>query len=135
MRRLFSLPTLALTLLLGGCFSFDSAISQRTGDEHILVGNYGWRLFNVIPLACGNATDPREEVQHGPWAFFRDDVTMDKVQRHLVNYAATRPEKELVDLTYHTTDSLFFSIPFLEIPVPIPYVLCYREIQISGTLQ
>lgn len=135
MSRLTAIPLLSLALLLGGCFSFDAAVSQRTGEEHVLVGNYGWRLFNIIPLVCGNATDPLVEVPHGPWAFFRDDVTMDKVQSRLVNYAATKSEKKLIDITYNAYDTLFFSIPGLQIPVPIPYLLCYREIQISGTLK
>ena len=125
----------ALAVGLGGCLSLDHATSKVTGVEHVVVSDYGWRLFNIIPLVCGNATDPLVEVPHGPWAFFRDDVTMDKVQSRLVNYAATKSEKKLIDITYNAYDTLFFSIPGLQIPVPIPYLLCYREIQISGTLK
>ena len=39
------------------------------------------------------------------------------------------------DLVYNNYDNVLFSIPFTNIPVPIPYLLCYREIQLSGVLK
>ncbi len=120
---------------LSGCFSFDSNVSVQTGEEHVLVSNFGWRLFNCIPIACGNATDPAGGKRFGPWAFFRDDVTMDKIQKRLADYAATRPEKELTSLAYHNYDTLFVSIPYTEVPIPIPYIVTYREIQLSGVMK
>ena len=127
------LPLLATLTTLAGCFSFDAATLPRTGDEHLVASNYGWYLFGSIPLVGGNATNP--ETRCGPWAFFRDDVTMDKIQGRLTSYAATKPDRQLVDLVYHTHNEIFFQIPFSEIPLPIPYVICYRQIQLSGTLK
>lgn len=133
MKRPATLLLAVAALALGGCFSFDAATLPRTGDEHVLVSNYGWYLFGCLPIVCGNATTPEERT--GPWAFFRDDVTMEKIQSRLTNYAARRQGRALGDLTYRVTDEIFFQIPFSEIPLPIPYIICYREIQLSGTLK
>ena len=136
MKRLMA--GISLALLLSGCYTVELAKAPVLGPDvegHVYIRNSGWNILGCIPLVCGNATDPLVEVPHGPWAFFRDDVTMDKVQSRLVNYAATKSEKKLIDITYNAYDTLFFSIPGLQIPVPIPYLLCYREIQISGTLK
>ncbi len=43
------------TLCLTGCFTVDTAPSKYTGGEHVMMNNYGWKLFNWIPLFCGNA--------------------------------------------------------------------------------
>lgn len=125
--------TTLATLCLSGCFSIDSSISQTTGDEHVIVANYGWRLFNVIPVFCGNATTPTFE-KKGLAVFFRDDVTMDKVQERFMEYTEKRG-KTPDNIVYHTYDSVLFDIPFTQIPVPIPYLFCYREIQISGVIR
>ena len=42
--------------------------------------------------------------------------------------------KDAKNLTYTSYDSVMFEIPGSNIPVPIPYLLTYREIQLSGVL-
>jgi len=125
---------LAVAIGLSGCFSIDHAVSPLSGNEHVLVSNYGWQLFNCIPIVCGNATDPRSPEYSSPWAFFRDDVTMDKIQERLLKHAEER-SKTPVELFYHNYDTVFISIPFTSVPIPIPYIVCYREIQLSGVLK
>lgn len=71
---------MCVTLCLTGCFSIDSADVPQTGEEHVHVANYGWYLFNIVPLACGNAA----EDPNLPSIFFRNDVTMDKVQQRFM---------------------------------------------------
>lgn len=115
-------------MCLSGCFSIDSAKMKSTGDEHVLVHNFGWQLFNCIPLACGNA----EPDASCPFVLFRDDVTMEKVQSRFAGYADGR---EIIDPTYHNNNSVFFNVAFLNVPFPIPYVLCYREVALSGTIR
>ena len=112
-------------LCLAGCFSLDTAPVRATGEEHVLVHNFGWRLFNCIPVVCGNA-DP--DASCG-CAFFRDDVTIEKVQAHLAAHAGGR---EIRCPVYHNSDSVFFNI--VGIPFPIPYVICYKEVSVSATL-
>lgn len=126
------LAALALATF-AGCFTIDSATSQTTGDEHVIVSNWGYRLFNIIPVFCGNATDPARD-DYGYVVFFRDDVTMDKVQARFVDYTNHRG-KTPDNIVYHTYDSVLFDVPFTQIPVPIPYLFCYREIQISGVIR
>ena len=134
MNKSARLALAALTAAMSGCCTIDYAVSPLSGNEHVLVTNYGWQLFNVIPIVCGNATDPRLPGGGAPWAFFRDDVTMDKVQDRLMRYAAER-NKTPTDLAYHNFDTIFISIPFTGVPIPIPYLVCYREIQLSGVLK
>lgn len=119
-----------LTLALAGCFSLETAELTKCGDENLLVTNYGWYLFNVLPVATGNAT----EGAVSPTVFFRNDVTMDKVQKRAQRYAEQK-QKQLSDLTYHNHSSVMFNIPGTDFPVPIPYVLTFREIQLSGVLK
>ena len=89
--------------------------SDVSGVEHIFVSDYGWKMFNCIPL-------------------FRSDITNDRVQKALFAEAAKR-HKTAVDLTYHNYDTVMLEIPLLYIPFPVPYVFCYHEIQLSGALQ
>ena len=111
-------------LCLSGCFSIDTARIKATGEEHVLVHNFGWRLFNWIPLVCGNASP---DASCGI-VLFRDDVTMDKVQNRFAAYANGR---EVINPTYHNRDSVFFDF----FGWPIPYIICYKEVALSGTLK
>ena len=127
---LFRVLAVAIAALcLGGCFSIERAALPCTNDEHVLVSNYGWYLFHFIPIACGNAKEDRWT----PWVHFRDDVTMDKVQRRFMMLAKD-PEEEIRNPTYTTYESVMLEIPGLNLPLPVPYLLTYREIQLSGII-
>ena len=126
------LPLLAFGawVALAGCFSIDVATNRVTHDRHVLVSSYGWYLFGKFPLVCGNIAAGRLS----PFAFFRDDVTLDKTQSRFMDYA--RKERLAPrDMTYHTNDQVLFTIPGSTISFPLPYFITYREIQLSGVLQ
>ena len=89
--------------------------SEVCGTEHIFVEDYGWKLLNWIPL-------------------FLSDITLERVQKELLAESARRG-KIATDLIYHTNDRVSFDIPLVVVTIPIPYILCYHEIQISGVLQ
>lgn len=112
---------------LTGCFSLDRGQFIRSNEEHVLVSNYGWYLFHYFPLVCGNANKDRWL----PWVMFRNDVQMDKIQGRFMDYAGERPAR---NLAYTTSDSVMLEIPGINLPLPIPYLLTYREIQLSGVL-
>ena len=131
---------LASSILLAGCFSMDvattsslekSALSPEDGSprEHIVVSNYGWYLFNWIPLACGNATPGASF----PWKFFSNQVTANLLHDQMMAYAAAK-NADVRDLAFFRDEKVIFDLPGTDFPLPIPYVLCYREIQFSGTL-
>lgn len=129
--RLAAVLALGVTFCLAGCFSIKTSTIDHAQHEHILVSNYGWYLFNLIPLACGNAS----EDAWTPWVHFRNDVTMAKIQRRFMDYARSHGGIDKADnLTYTTRDSVMFELPGLELPLPIPYLLTYREIQLSGEI-
>ena len=116
--------------MVSGCFSLQTAKLSRSGDENIFISNYGWYLFDCLPLATGNA----DESTKLPTVFFRDDVTMDKMQQRMLSYAE-KNGKEIYDPAYHNHNSILFNVPGLNFPLPIPYILTYREIQLSGVLK
>ena len=97
--------------------------------EHVVVSNYGWYLFNVIPLVCGNA---RKDARF-PWAFFRDEVTTDIVHNRLTDYTSQK-NCTLAELNLYVNDSVLFELPGTSIPIPMPYVLCYKERLVSALL-
>ena len=106
---------LCATLCLAGCLSTEVSQSEVCGTEHIFASDYGWKLFNWIPI-------------------FRTDITAERVQA-AVAAEANRRGKTVADLSTHTFERVMFDMPMLYITVPIPYVFCYREIQVSGVLQ
>ncbi|MGN0875800.1 MAG: hypothetical protein ACI4TC_00855 [Kiritimatiellia bacterium] len=118
-----------MTFCLTGCFSLERGAIRTTGQEHVHVSNYGWYLFHCIPLACGNASTGAWT----PWVIFRNDVTMDKVQGRFMSYANGQG-CDVSDLGYVTNESVMLNIPGINAPLPIPYLLTYREIQLSGVL-
>ena len=115
MLRFGYIVVLCGTLCLAGCLSTEVAKSEVCGTEHILVRDYGWKFFNWIPI-------------------FRSDITIDRVQKELMAESARRG-KTPTDLVYHTMDKVTFDIPLLVASIPIPYIICYHEIQLSGALQ
>ena len=111
-----------------GCFSLEYGKMSLNGEENLVVGNYGWYLFDLVPVVCGNAN----KNSNFPWAFFRDDVTMDKVQSRFME-EAKKKGKDISTLVYHSNDSVMLNLP--NIVVPIPYLLTYHELQLSGVLK
>lgn len=98
--------------------------------KNIYVSNYGWYLFDTIPLIGGNAS----EMPLTPFVLFRNDVKMDKLQDRLMK-EAERQQRQVENLVWNNNDMVLLNIPGLEIPFPVPYIITYREKQISGELK
>jgi hypothetical protein len=121
-----------LSVFSSGCFTLDSAQIPFSGEKkHVYVSNYGWYLFGYVPLLCGNAAEERLF----PSVLFRDDVTLDKVQSRFVKVANDNGKNKISELAYTNTDSVLFEIPGLNIPIPLPYIFTYKEIQLSGVME
>ena len=103
------------TASLSGCLSTEVTESETCGTRHIVVSDYGWKLFNWIPI-------------------FRSDITMKRVQEELAAEAAKRGAVA-TDLVYHNSDTVMFDVPLIGFSIPIPYIVCYKEIQLSGVLK
>ncbi len=124
MRKLALIALSCAATCLAGCLSIDTAETKSGGGEHVLARNYGWTLFNCIPIVCGNAS---ADATMG-CVMFRDDVTMERLQAKLAEYAAGR---EMVCPVYHNADTVFITI----FGIPIPYIICYNEVSMSATLK
>lgn len=129
---------LALLVSLTGCVSVQRAPkvapagvgilgTQGVPAEHIHVSNFGYYLFNCIPIFCGNTADDRQ----GNTIWFSDEVTLAKTQSIMVDEARNRNCK-MTELQPHLKSTCFFS--------SIPYVgttfglLWYKEVQLSAVL-
>lgn len=136
-----SLPLAAIAIaLLAGCYSMDIATTESlkgsalTPDEgkpleHVVVSNHGWYLFDTIPLVCGNATPGA----YFPWKFFSDQVASTLLHDRLMAHAAAI-HADAKDLVFFRDERVLFNIPGLSIPIPIPYLITYHEIQFSAVL-
>ena len=123
---------LALAGLATGCFTVDTAKSPLLApdaDEHVLVRNYGWFLFGVVPLACGNAD------LDSPWGstFFSDEVTLAVAHDALMRHAAAGG-LEVRDISVMDDREALFEIPLPFINFSIPWVVQYKEANVSATL-
>lgn len=125
----FFLTTCA-TLCLTGCFSLECASPAASGEEHVVVRNYGWRLFYFFPVVCGNS----DAGSSFPWVFFSNEVTMDNIQERFMAYAGERG-KTPTHIEYFNYDTVMWAIPLLDVSIPVPYFLCYNEIQLSGRIK
>lgn len=139
---LFQWGLCTLLALTAGCFSMESApiqagsagalrIRAAGGEpaEHLVVANNGWYLFNAWPLACGNAHENSKFI----WRFFSNDVNADILQSRLTHYAA-RKGCDVEELNVFNDEQVLLTLPGLDFPILIPYVITYRELQISGVL-
>ena len=133
---------ITLLPLAVGCFSMESApiragsvgalrihAAGGTPAEHVVVANNGWYLFNAWPLACGNAN----EKSNFPWCFFSNDVNINILHNRLTRYAAQR-KCDVEELNVFDDEEVFLSIPGTSFPIPLPYVITFRETQLSGVL-
>ena len=139
--KILALPIVVLlAVMLGGCYSMDvgtNAVLQKSElvegvdkpIEHVLISNYGWYLFNCIPLVCGNAT-PGESF---PWKFFTDQVNPILLHDRLMTYANSK-NANVKNIVFSRDERVFFDVPGTEIPCPLPFLVCYQEIQLSGVL-
>lgn len=125
----------ALAILSPGCFSFsasrapeNAAASGASNYEHAVVANHGWYLFDRLPLVCGNA----DEQARFPWKLVSGDhVREDVLTARLTSYAAANGLEVTGANVFNQKDVLMY---VYSIPVPIPYLLCRHEMQISATL-
>ena len=139
-----ALKSAAVALLAGvaGCFSLETApLANVDGEEfhlhagagepvsHIVVANNGWFLFNLWPLASGNAA----EGGYMPFRFFCNDVKEDILQGRLTKYARTT-NCDVADLALLSSEQVLLSIPGTSLPLPIPYIFTYRRMQVTGVL-
>ena len=130
MKHLTRFLLTAVLLGVAGCFTFEKAELPAAGGTHLQMYNTGHYLFDCVPLASGNV----KEKPFLPFVLFRNDADMDKMQRRFMAEVA-KTGGTAHDVTYHMDNSVITMIPILYISVPIPYILTYREMQLSGEIK
>lgn len=96
-------------------------------EECVTVSNYGYYLFNMIPVVCGNTVDGRL----GNTVWFQHHVTLEKTQSVMMReIKLMRPL--VTNLQPHSYSTCFFSV--------IPYIgnslgiVWYKQIDLSAVL-
>ena len=59
---------------------------------------------------------------------------MDNIQERFTAYAGERG-KTPTHIEYFNYDTVMWAIPLLDVSIPVPYFLCYNEIQLSGRIK
>lgn len=139
MNRICAGITSVILLLVGtGCVNFQKTnnvalqgleVLDTKGkpEEVVTVSNYGYYLFNVLPIFCGNTVDGRI----GNTVWFQNHVTLERTQGVLMR--EIKPMRPLVtNLQPHAYETCFFSV--------IPYIgnslgiVWYKQIDLSAVL-
>jgi hypothetical protein len=101
--------------------------AEGTPQEVITVSNYGYYLFNFLPLFCGNT----QEGHIGNTVWFQNHVTLERTQGVMMR--EIKEQKPLVtNLQTHSYETCFFSV--------IPYIgnslgiVWYKQIDLSAVL-
>ena len=101
--------------------------SSGTPVEHVHVSNYGYYLFNCIPIFCGNTVAGQRE--NTVW--FSDEVRLAPVQDIMLEQARKR-KCQISDIQPYTRSTCFFSaIPYVGNTLGI---LWFKEVQMSAVL-
>ena len=128
----------SIAFLMSGCVmvektarhdlrGFEIVGSDGRGEEHIVVSNYGFYLFNCILIVTGNA-DP---VNPSGAAWFSDEVTLDKMQRVLMQEVKQR-RCQVTNIQPLCESTCYFSaIPYIGNTLGIFW---YKTAQVSATL-
>jgi hypothetical protein len=119
----------SLIMLIGltGCVStehtgkkvYQEGTLQNAGHQ-LHASNYGYFLFNAIPIVSGDTQQP------GKIAWFRDDVSLERVQHLLVNQA-DQQHAAIIDLAPTLSSTCWLGFPTFGI-------VWYKEIQVSGII-
>lgn len=130
--KLSALAALALCFALSGCTNINYSEAHQTGGieniddqyKRILVTNYGYYLFNTIPLGSGGHSDES-------FSLFSDNVGLDAAMATFNAECEKNNVTEISDLQVQRTETSFFSWAPLGTTLGIYW---YREIQISATV-
>ena len=129
MKRLIPLALLS-TLFLAGCVYTD-IIPREDGSRVVEINTTGWYLFKGLPICCG---DDNEE-NFFPLEFFTDRCTPEVVKARFDEHVRSLGDDvEAKGVTFVNTESVTFDVPGVSFPLVVPYILCTRDIQMSGTI-
>ena len=122
------LPLLACTTVSTTKQNSQIPVQTLNGDENgqILVSNYGYYLFNCVPLFCGGKDEDS-------LSFFSDNVNVDKAMQCLAKKCKELNVKNIADVQTKTNSTCFLSwVPTIGNTLGIYW---YKEVQISATVE
>lgn len=111
----------------GALYNLEILGTAGKAQEVITVSNYGYYLFNFLPIFCGNTMEGRT----GNTVWFQNHVTLERTQSVMLR--EIKDEKPWVtNLQTHSYETCFFSV--------IPYIgnslgiVWYKQIDLSAVL-
>ena len=136
---------LLFTFSFSGCYFKYAASSPTLAEmkyagsgeqvkEHLMVENCGWYLFTCLPICCGDT----DEEAFCPLTFFDDQCTSEIIEarfnERVKEIAAEDPSIQVRGINWVNDDKVTFDVPGFSFPLVIPYILTFRDRQISGTV-
>lgn len=133
---------IAIGTLLQGCYFVYPATSETlrsctfAGEEgeivaQLFVENFGLYLFGHFPIFCGDPDGPA----WFPVTFFRDRVNDEELARCFAREVARYGDDvKVVGVSQVNSDTVAFDAPGFDVPVVVPYLICFRDNQICGTI-
>lgn len=139
MKRLLQIVLVVITAVFTGCYSLDvtkmPGQNATAGEQHIIVSNYGWYLFNTWPIISGNP----QAANRASCRLFKNTVRLPLMQDKLMTYAKQHNTTVSDIQTDYRSTCMISLIPFLQnvaINVDTTFgIIWYKEIQISATLK
>lgn len=93
--------------------------------KQVLISNYGYYLFNCLPLGCGGLSD-------GSFELFSDNVNLDKAMKILKDECANEKSKSFSNVQVSQTSTCIFGwVPYIGTTLGIYW---FKEIQISAAI-
>jgi hypothetical protein len=111
----------------GALYNLEVLGAEGKPQEVMTVSNYGYYLFNCIPVFCGNTA----EGHVGNTVWFQNHVTLEKTQGVMMREIKDQ-KLWVTNLQPHSYETCFFSV--------IPYIgnslgiVWYKQIDLSAVL-
>lgn len=131
--KFIKIISLLIIVLLASCTGINKTPPQSklkivnlTDDtQQILITNYGYYLFNWIPLGCGGVED-------GSFSLFSDHVNLQSAMQSFNEECKKLGVKDISNLQAKPFSTCFFSwVPYVGTSFGIYW---YKEIQVSGVI-
>ena len=121
----------ALAFVLCSCTSvtYTDAYSDNGGSEQnckqVLITNYGYYLFNCVPLFSGGAED-------GSFRLFHNNINLDRTMGVLKDECVRLDVKKVDDIQFEESSTCFFGwVPYIGATLGIYW---FKEVQLSAVL-
>ncbi|MBO6103153.1 MAG: hypothetical protein J6P03_07885 [Opitutales bacterium] len=99
--------------------------SVKPNAKQVLITNYGYYLFNCVPLFSGGGSD-------GSFSLFSNNIKLDKTMNILKDECERLGVKKVSDIQFDENSTCFFS--WVEVIGTTLGIYWYKDVQLSAVL-